>query len=93
MEFEGYSSYEQQVADAVKEFTHLRALRCLLCMGIISGWQLKMMFSHICVHIWARLSLHSSTNLDSREISVSLPFGLEYNGSSTVSVTLEPYST
>lgn len=93
MEFEGYSSYEQQVADAVKEFTHLRRSSMPLMYGDYFRLAAENdVFAYMRSYMGEAVITFLNKSADSREISVSLPFGLEYNGSSTVSVTLEPYS-
>ena len=93
MEFEGYSSYEQQVADAVKELTHLRRSSMPLMYGDYFRLAAENdIFAFMRSYMGEAVITFLNKSADSREVSVSLPFGLEYNGSSIVNVKLEPYS-
>jgi glycosidase len=81
------------VADAVKELTHLRRYSMPLMYGDYFRLAAENdIFAYMRSYMGEAFITFLNKSADSREISVSLPFGLEYNGSSTVSVTLEPYS-
>jgi glycosidase len=93
MEFEGYSSHEQQVADEVKELTHLRRSSMPLMYGDYFQLQAENdIFAYMRSYMGEAVITFLNKSAESREISVTLPFGLAYNGSSAVNVTLEPYS-